>query len=270
MARISKITAQKKRTDRFNIYVDKGNGAEYAFSVDEDVLIKFDLKKGKEINEFDFVEIGFNDDIQKALNSALHYLSSRIRTETEIRNFLKKKEYGESIIQEVIHKLYSYDYLDDGEFAKAYVRTQMNSSLKGRGVIYRELKEKGVPEEAIQTGLLEYPVDKELENAAKIAEKTLKQAKSSSQREAVQKTEASLMRKGFSREIIQEVIKEADIEKEEDAEWEAIVIQGMKAHRRCQKYTGYEYTQKMKQTLFRKGFPTDMIERFLEELGNGG
>ncbi|WP_409297051.1 recombination regulator RecX [Peribacillus sp. SCS-26] len=265
MARISKITAQKKRKDRFNVYIEKDGRSEYAFSIDEDVLIKFDLKKGKEISEFDFIDIGFQEDIQKALSQALNYLSHRMRTETEIRNLLRKKEWGDPVIQEVIHKLYGFNYLDDGEFAKAYVRTQMNAKGKGKDLIYRELKEKGVSDPHIQTGLSEYSLSLEVENAVQAAEKAFKQAKTSSEREAVQKTEMALMRKGFSRESIQDALKQVAFEKEDEAEWDALVIQGMKAHRRYQKYTGYEYTQRMKQALFRKGFQAELIERFLEE-----
>ncbi|MBM7693609.1 regulatory protein [Peribacillus deserti] len=265
MARISKITAQKKRVDRFNVFIDKGKGEEYAFSVDEDVLIKFDLKKGKEINEFDFIEIGFHEDIQKALNYALHYLSHRMRTETEIRNLLKKKEYGEHIIQEVIHKLYGFDYLDDTQFAISYVRTQMNSSIKGKGIIFKELKEKGISEEDIHTGLKEYSFELEVENAGKLAAKTIKQGKNSSEREVKQKTEMALMRKGFSSDIIQEAVKGISFEKDTDDEWDAILVQGMKAHRRYQKFSGYEYRQKMKQALYRKGFSAELIDRFMDE-----
>ncbi len=42
MPNITKITTQKKRKDRYNIFVDE----KYAFSVDEEVLLKFHLKKG--------------------------------------------------------------------------------------------------------------------------------------------------------------------------------------------------------------------------------
>ena len=46
MPTITKITTQTKRTDRYNIFIDE----KYSFSVDEDVLLKFQLKKGKEID----------------------------------------------------------------------------------------------------------------------------------------------------------------------------------------------------------------------------
>ncbi|MGV3466194.1 MAG: recombination regulator RecX, partial [Heyndrickxia sp.] len=43
---ITKITVQKNLSDRYNIYLDE----EYAFSVDEDVLTRFQLRKGKELS----------------------------------------------------------------------------------------------------------------------------------------------------------------------------------------------------------------------------
>ena len=45
MSMITKITTQQKNKERFNIFVDEGKGEKYAFSVDEAVLIKFQLKK---------------------------------------------------------------------------------------------------------------------------------------------------------------------------------------------------------------------------------
>lgn len=60
---ITKISTQKKNTERFNIFLDE----KYAFSVDADVLVRFDLKKGKELDELDILEIQYGDDVQKSL-----------------------------------------------------------------------------------------------------------------------------------------------------------------------------------------------------------
>ena len=72
---ITKITVQKKQTDRYNIFTDDGHGEKYAFSVDEDVLIKYQLKKGMELDEFAVTEIFFQDDIRKAYQPSSSILS---------------------------------------------------------------------------------------------------------------------------------------------------------------------------------------------------
>ena len=139
MPTITKITTQKKRTDRYNIFLDE----KYAFSVDEAVLLKFQLQKGKEIDSFVLSQIQFQDEIQKAYSLALGYLSYRMRSEAEVRLFLQKKEMEEPIINEVIHKLYTFNYLNDLDFAKAYVRTHVNGGNKGPITLKARIKRKG-------------------------------------------------------------------------------------------------------------------------------
>lgn len=61
MPYITKISAQKNNTERVNIFLDE----KYAFSVDLDVLVQHDLKKGKELDEADIIEIQFGDAVKK-------------------------------------------------------------------------------------------------------------------------------------------------------------------------------------------------------------
>lgn len=264
---ITKISVQKKHADRYNIFVDSGKGEEYAFSVDEDVLIKFQLKKGMELDDFSLTEIHFRDDIRKAYNLAVQFLGFRMRSESEVRNYLHQKETDEPIINEVIHKLTEQKYLDDREFSKAYTRTQVNTTDKGPELIKRELKEKGIADELIQIALEEYPFEAQLETAKKLCEKNLRKTGLESERIARQKLEMLLFRKGFSHDIVQAAIEETNIEKNEEEEMDALKFHGEKFHEKYSKrFRGYEYNQKMKQALYRKGFPFDLIERFLEEL----
>lgn len=265
MPQITKITTQKKRTDRYNIYIDYGKGEEYAFSVDEDILLKFQLKKGKDMDEFDLADIQFYDEIQKAFTTALNFLAHRMRSELEIRTYLRKKEIDEPIIQEAVHKLYHYNYLDDLEFAKSYVRTQVNSGNKGPITVRLELKEKGINDKIIEQAMRLYPLDVQLEHSRKIAEKSIAKEKNISERALKQKLEQTLLRKGFSMDVIVEALQNASIEKDRDEEWESLCHQAEKTSRRLKKYTGFEYEQRMKQALFRKGFTMDSIERYLSE-----
>ncbi|MFE8700576.1 recombination regulator RecX [Cytobacillus sp. FJAT-54145] len=262
---ITKIAVQKNNLDRYSIFVDYGKGEEYAFSVDEDVLIKFNLKKGMELDDFSLTEINFQDDIRKAYNLGIHYLSRKMRTETEVRDYLKTKEVDEPIIQEVIHKLYEYQFLNDPEFAGAYVRTQMNTSEKGTDLIKRELREKGVSSTTIENALMEYTLTKQLENAKQLCDKYIQKYKKDSERILKQKLEQLLLRKGHPHQVISLALEEVAFEKEEDEEMAALRHQAEKAHRKFSNFTGFEYNQKMKQTLYRKGFSIDMIERYLNE-----
>ncbi|QED46947.1 recombination regulator RecX [Cytobacillus dafuensis] len=259
---ITKISVQQKKNDRYNIFLDE----KYAFSVDEDVLIKHQLKKGMEVDEFSLSEIAYQDDIRKAYNTSIQYLSRRMRSEKEVRQYLKEKEVDEIIVQEVVHKLYEYRFLDDKEFAIAYVRTLMNTTDKGSGLIRGELREKGISEQLINAALRELPYEKEFEAAMKLSYKFVQKNKTDSSRIMKQKLEQMLMRKGYSHELIQAVVAESEIDKAEDVEMDALRKHAEKTHRKYSNLiNSYEYEQKMKQALYRKGFSIDLIEKIIHE-----
>lgn len=261
---ITKITTQKNSTDRYNIFLDE----KFAFGVDEEVLIRFELGKGKELTALEITQIQYEDEIRKALNTAINYLSFRMRSESEIRTHLKKKEWEEPVIEAVLLKLNERGYIDDLEFAAAYVRTQINGGKKGPGTIKQELKQKGIEDRYIEEALNKYGDAQQLEHAIQLGNKVAKQNSGLSERFLKQKIHQYLMTRGYSSNIISIALEEIEYEKAEDEEWQAMLVQGEKAHRRFKSFTGYEYKQKMKQALFRKGFTIEMIDRFLEEKEN--
>lgn len=268
MAYITKITTQKKATDRYNVFLDYGKGEEYAFSVDEDVLIKFQLKKGMELDEFSIMEIHYQDDIRKAYNMAIQFLSRRMRTELEVRNYLMEKEMDEPIIQEVIHRLYHYQFLNDEEYALAFVRTQKNTTDKGPGVVKRELDDKGVSQKYIEKALKQYSFDEQLLKATQICQKLIEKNKRDSERLIKQKVEQFLFKKGYSSDLIQLALEEVNQSNDENMDMEALVYQGEKAHKKYSQLNEFEYKNKMKQTLYRKGFSIDLIEEFINKKMN--
>jgi regulatory protein len=261
MQKITKISVQQKNKERFNIFLDE----EYAFAVYESTLLKYQLIKGKELDELDIEEILYSDQINKAYLSAVHYLSFRMRTEKEIGVYLKEKEIEPFVIKEIIVKLKEQSYLNDAEFAVAYVRTQVQTTLKGRQVISQELVEKGVAKNTIEDALMEYSEEEELEHAIKLVHKYSPKYKNDAFKIMIQKVEQALMRKGYSFSVIKVAIEEADLEEDVSEEWDAIAKQAEKYHRKYAKLEGYDYKMKMKGALYRKGFTMDLIDRWLEE-----
>lgn len=260
---ITKITTQKNSSDRYNIYLDEA----YAFGIDEEVLIRYQLAKGKELTEFDITQIQYEDEIRKALNAAINFLSFRMRSKDEIRQHLKKKEWDEPVIHAVLLELAERKYVDDLDFASAYVRTQVNGGKKGPLNIKQELKQKGINDQLIERAMNEYSKEQQIDHAIQLGNKLAKQNSKLSELFLKQKIEQFLMTKGFPFSIISIAIEEIEYEKDEDDEWSALQIQAEKAHRRYKNLTGFEYEQKMKQALYRKGFSIEGIERYLSENG---
>lgn len=266
MVVITKISVQKNNKNRYSIFSESGKGEEYAFSVDEDVLIKYQLKKGMELDDLPVSEILYQDDIRKAYNLALHYLAHRMRSEGEVREYLTKKEVAAPTIHEAINRLYKYKFLDDDEFAKAFVRTQMNTTDKGPEVVKIGLKEKGINEKLMDEAIREYPFEKQIEKAEQLANKLIIKNRKDSSRILKQKLEQFLIRKGYSFSVIQLVMEDSVTEKEVEEELTALRFQGEKLQRKHSKLTGFEYKQKIKQGLYNKGFSIELIDRYLEGL----
>lgn len=260
MGIITKIAKQQNNSSRYNIFIND----QYSFSVDEDVLVKFRLKKGMELDEFIFSEIQYEDEIRKAYHMAIKYLTKRMRSEKEVREFLLEKEIKEPIIQEAIHKLYEYKFLDDEEYGRAYVRTKMNTTDKGPELIKMELGQKGLSVEHIEKALLEYPEEKQLENGRKLAEKYMKKRTKESNRLMMQKIEQQLLRKGYPSQIIPIILEEAKENKRDETE--ALNYQGEKLLRKYGKLNGHEKKMKIKRALFQKGFSLEQIDEFLNQV----
>ena len=137
---ITKISRQKNNPERYNIYLNE----EYAFAVDEGTLIKFGLTKGKTLEQFDIDEIVYEDEIAKAFNKALNYLSYQMRSEQEVRKKLLAAEYGEAVVEEAIRKLEKLGFLNDESYSKALLETKKRTAKKGPRAIKQDLIKKGI------------------------------------------------------------------------------------------------------------------------------
>lgn len=263
MAVITKITAQKQNKERFNVFLDKGLGEEFGFSVDQDVLISFQLSKGKKLEDETIDQILYEDQGKKAYHLALNYLSYRMRTVKEVKDYLEKKDIHEKIIASIIEKLKSYQFIDDKEFAKAFVRSRMNSGSKGPSMIKQELRTKGVPVNDLESALKHYSKEEQIKHAKKWIQKQRNKKIRESEQMFIQKVTKQLLSKGFPFEIIEISIQEEKVELSDDDQWEAITYQGDKLSRKYANLEHRELNYKLKQALYRKGFSASLIEQYM-------
>jgi len=256
---ITKIQAQKAK-GRYNIFVND----EYAFAVDDNLLVNYRLMKGMELTKEEIEELREKGEMSKAYQAALNYLNFKMRTEKEVRDHLKKKEYQS--VDSVIEKLKNHRFINDREYAISFVRTNYILKNDGPRKIEQALYKKGINKNDILEGLEEYKMDQQKENALALAEKTLNRQRNKSSREVIQKVREQLMLNGFSSEIISEVMEEIDTELSVDEEYESLEKQGEKAWTRySRKSKNRDLIQKTKAFLYSKGYPKELIERFITE-----
>lgn len=262
---ITKITRQKNNPERYNIYLDE----KYAFPVDEAILLKFELAKGKSLEPDDIAEINYEDEIRKAFNRALHYLSFQMRSEHEVKEKLLAAEFGEVVIIEAIQKLRDYGFLNDETYAKAFLQTKKATAKKGPRAIAQDLKRKGINEEMRTQVLNEYSEQEQVAIALKLAERMAHSEAKKTPSQVKQKIQNLLMRKGYNFTIIDEVMQQVELTRDED-DWQTMVVtQGDKLWQKyARKFEGYELRMRTKQALYQKGFPSEVIDAFIEDKEN--
>lgn len=104
-------------------------------------------------------------------DEAMIYLSHRMRTEQEMRQHLKEKDYEDAEIDGAISDLKAYHYIDDYEYALAFYRNSFGK-LRGGMRAKRELEQKGIDALTAENALEDYKYETgvdELVNARRIA-----------------------------------------------------------------------------------------------------
>ncbi len=108
--------------------------------------------------------------LEKAYNYAIYLLGLKLRTEGEIREKLRIKNYELRITEEVIKQLTENRYLDDQRYAEVYVENLKKYKNFGFFGIKKKLMEKRLPKEIIEAVLNEALSEEE---ELKIAKKLL-------------------------------------------------------------------------------------------------
>jgi regulatory protein len=265
LKKISRITTQKKSKNRYNIFLSEGQNEAYGFSVDEAILIEYRLRKHLELDDAMIATLVQKDTLHKSYTQTINFLSYRMRTKKEIRDYLTKKEVDQTHINEIIDRLTKEKLLDDKEFAEMFVRTRINTSAKGPMVIKKELIEKGVSVLIAEEAVEHYPYEAQVKKAAKLIKKKLNHGKKESFRKQVQQLQGNLIQKGFTQDVIKDALTGIEDEKDDEMEWDALTTQGEKLFRKHQsKLEGRQLQNKVKEALYRKGFQLDQINHFLE------
>lgn len=195
---ITGIEFQKKHDDRVNLYVDN----EFYAGISVELVLKEQLKKGMEIAKEALDNLIMEDEKGSAFSKAVKYLSSALKTEKQIKDYLRKKEYNPGTIEYVIDKLNEYKYLDDENYAKSFVLTY--SSKYGKLKLISALRSKGVSDRIIDNVFSD-----ELEiksNIKNVAEKYLKNKEINSQ--TYLKLSRFLYSRGYEFDEINRVINE--------------------------------------------------------------
>ena len=143
---------------------------------------------------------------------ALALLEFRDRTERELRQKLKEREYSAEEINETVLFLKEYRYLDDEAYADRYIRSC--AARKSRRQIRADLERKGVSREIIDLQLQEKTVDEDSQIRKLLQKKGYVPGKRMEPSE-YRRIMGALGRRGFSGEAIRKAMESMREELEE-------------------------------------------------------
>jgi regulatory protein len=197
MQKITAIEAQKKTPNRVNIYLD----GEFAFGLAR--IVAAWLRVGLELDEEKIKRLQTEDARERAFQQAMLFLGYRARSESEIRQNLRKHEIPEEVIVQTLDRLRQDGLANDGQFARAWVENRSTFRPRSRRMMALELRQKGLNEEAVASAVEE--VDDEA-LAYEAAQRRAPRLKNLEWIEFRKKLSEFLARRGFSYSVIAPVV----------------------------------------------------------------
>lgn len=160
---------KKVGTNKYRIYFDNSSLLLY-----EDVILKYNLLYKKDIDADLLLEIDKDNLKASIYDVALKYISLRMRSIKEMREYLIRKKFDIKDIEDTINKLINNGLLNDKSFAQSYVNDKIHLTNNGIDKIRNDLEKLGVEEEFINNALSNIDNDVLLEKLNKIVEKEIR------------------------------------------------------------------------------------------------
>ncbi|MFH1533726.1 MAG: regulatory protein RecX [Nitrospirota bacterium] len=150
---------------------------------------------------------GYNKLLQYGLRLFTKKRYTTGEMQKKLTTYAKKREaIDERKVERVVERLKELGYLDDEQFVKDYVSHCARVRPRGRILIARELKFKGLPKDLIEEGLEKVDIDEEA-MAFDILERRVKRWSRYSEYEQKPKAYQFLYSKGFNRDAIYKAIE---------------------------------------------------------------
>lgn len=148
-----------------------------------------------------------------AYRSAIRILSKRAKSSGELRRKLREYRYETDAIEWSIDRLTELGVLNDEEYARMVVRSQLSRKPAGRRLLSGKLREKGIESQIIELVLDEMLEDRDtIADARKLAQQAARSISDRHDREVrKRRITARLARRGFDFDVIKRVVGELDL-----------------------------------------------------------
>lgn len=197
---ITAIKAQVKNPNRVSVFVD----SKYSFSLTLDELLTAKLKNGQELTTSELKKLKTISADGKLKARTLEWLMLRPRSSRELKDYLRRKEASDELIERLVADFQKHKYQDDRQFTIWWVEQRRTGKQRSARFIASELGAKGVDRDIISDILAENDT-KDIDSLRILVAKKRKSVRFASDE---QKLIAYLARQGYSFSLIKDVLAE--------------------------------------------------------------
>ncbi|MBR4892537.1 MAG: RecX family transcriptional regulator [Clostridia bacterium] len=194
---VRKSSFSKKLTE---VYIDY----EYAFSLYENQIKKFNIKENLEIDNYRMEEI-IKEVKKNALNDALRTVLISDSTKGIIKKKLKSKKYPDEIIDYVINYIDEKGYVDDFDYAINFAKAKFRTG-KGKKYIEAELFKKGIDSNIICSVISDFYDESKIYEVADMKLSSLIKGRQTPDYKDLCKLKDYLLRQGYEYSEVSDVI----------------------------------------------------------------
>lgn len=205
---VTKVLRQRGKIPKYAVYLD----GKYGFDVGDSTRFKFGINVGREMNSETIDKARDAELFYQGQRVAINYVSYRPRSSREVMVRLNQKGFPLGIAQRVVQHFESVSLVNDGEFARMFVRDKLKAKHVGKALLKQLLQAKGISRPVIDEVLGEYVTEEgQRKSAAELAAKKLKLAgRSFAKLDRLKQRKRLLdflLRKGFSADIATKTVR---------------------------------------------------------------
>jgi regulatory protein len=205
--KVTALKVQKHHPNRINVYLDN----EFSFGLSR--ITAAWLKVGQELSPTKIAKLQAQDEREVAYVQALRFLDYRPRSRAEVRKNLEKHAIPPEVITDVFKRLERSGLVNDERFAQDWVTNRSEFRPRSRRALAYELRQRGLADTAIKKAL--EGINEET-LAYQAAIKQARRYENLPVRDFRNKLGSYLARRGFSYEIIKDVVARVWDEKQEE------------------------------------------------------
>lgn len=182
----------------YNIYLSNGE----VITLSDKVITENELLLKKEIDKELYDKLLYDNKIYEYMEIGIKYISVRLRSTKEIRDYLIKKGASVGDSEKATDELVRLGYLDDNVFTKAFIKDKLNFTTMGDYKLRKELERLGVDNNIIEDNLSKIEDTIYEDRMKKIIDKDIKTNKKYDGIKLKNKIYNHLLSQGYSKERV--------------------------------------------------------------------